>query len=80
MVCGQQQASMRAHREAHDDRAVGAGRVHHRDRVGGELGLGVRLGLGRPVGAAVAAPVEGDHPAMSCKVGDLHLPVPRMHN
>ena len=36
-VCGEQQAAVRAHREAHDDRARGLGGVHHRQGVGSEL-------------------------------------------
>jgi hypothetical protein len=66
------------HRDQH--RPLGAGGIHDGQGVGGELGRAVCLGLGRPVGAAVAAPVEGEHAAMSCKVRDLHLPVPRVHD
>ena len=66
------------HRDQH--RPLGAGGIHDGQGVGGELGRAVCLGLGRPVGAAVAAPVEGEHPAMPREVGDLHLPVPRVHD
>ena len=54
------------------------GRVHHRQRVGGELLLAVGVGLGRAVRAPVAAPVERDHSAVAREVRDLHLPVPRV--
>ena len=40
--------------------------------------LGVGLRLVRPVGAAVAAPVEGDHAEVAREVRDLHLPEPRV--
>jgi hypothetical protein len=60
--------------------ASGLGGDQHRQYVGRELALGVGLGLGRPAGAAAAAPVEGHHPAMARQVGDLHLPVPRLHD
>ena len=68
-----------APREKPDDHgALRLGRVHHGERVGGELALVVRRRLPRPVGAAVAAPVERDHAAVAREVGDLHLPVPRV--
>jgi hypothetical protein len=60
-----------------DDRLVAACGV---DRVGHELGVGVRLGAGRPARAAVAPPVEGDHPEVAGQVGDLGLPAPRVHD
>src|SRR6266542_2264952 len=67
-----------AGRQRHQHRAVRARGVHHRQRVGGELGRQVGVGPGRPVGAAVAAPVEGDHPVAPGQVGHLHPPVPRV--
>ena len=60
-----------------EHRPLGAGRVHHGQRVGGELVLGVAPGSG-PVGLAVAAPVEGHHAAVAREVGDLRLPVARV--
>ena len=51
----------------------------HRERVGCELALVVRRSLFGAVGAAVAAAVEGDHTAVPREVGNLHLPVPRVH-
>jgi hypothetical protein len=79
MVCGEQQPALHAQREADDDRAVGLRRVHHGDRIGGELGLGVRLEVCRSVGAAVATRIEGEHATMPREVGDLHLPLSRVH-
>jgi hypothetical protein len=68
----------RAQRQGHQHRPLGAGGVHDRQRVGGELGWPVGLGARRPVGAAVAAAVEGDHPVAAGQVGNLQLPVPRV--
>jgi hypothetical protein len=62
--------------QAGNHRPVGADRVQHGDRVGHELTVGVGLGLGRPVGAAVATAVEGDHPEVARQIGHLRLPVP----
>ena len=49
-VLGREQ-SARARRatSADDDRALGRGRVHHRERVGGELAARVRLRAHGPV-------------------------------
>src|SRR5262249_14367991 len=58
------------------DGALSLGRVHHRERVRGELVLGV-AGR-RTVGAAVPPAVERQHAAMPREVRDLHLPVPRV--
>ncbi len=43
------------------------GRVHHRERVGDEFLLPVRLGVGRPVRAAVAASVEREDPPVPAR-------------
>ena len=75
---GEVQRPFRAAGQRHQHRALGGGRVHHRERVGGELLLPVGVGLGRAVGPAVAATVEREHPAMPRQVGDLHLPVARV--
>ena len=80
MVCGEQEASLSAHGEADDDRAIGLGRVHHGDRVRCELALCVRLPLRRAVRATVPAAVESDHAAVPREVRDLHLPVARMND
>ena len=74
----EQQRPFRAPRQRYEDRALGRGCVHHRDRVRGELLLTVGVGLGRPIGAAVPTSVEGEHAAVPREVGDLHLPVARM--
>ncbi len=52
------------------------GRVQHGQGVGRELPLGVGGGAGRAVRAAVAAPVEGEHPEVAGQVRDLRLPEP----
>ncbi len=78
VVRGEQQRSFRAPRQRHQHRALRGGRVHHRERVGGELLLAVRVGLGRAVRASVAATVEREHAAVPREVGDLHLPVTRV--
>ena len=70
--------AFRAARERHEHRALGAGCVHDRERIGGELLLAVGVGLGRTIRAAVAAPVEREHAAVPREVGDLHLPVARV--
>ena len=44
----------------------------------GELVGVIGRGAGRAIRAAVAAPVEGDHPAVACQVRDLGLPEARM--
>ena len=72
------QRPFRASGERHQHGALGGGCVHHRERVGGELLLPVRVGLGRAVGAAVAATVEDEHAAVPREVRDLHLPVARV--
>src|SRR5262249_39510606 len=59
---------------------VGAGRVEHGADVGGVLVLGVERHVGRAVGPAVAAGIEGDHARPPREVGDLRLPQPRVHD
>ena len=78
MLGREQQRPLRPERKGHEDRRIGAGRVHDRERVCGKLPLVVGLGLLGPVGAAVAAPVEGEHATVPCQVRDLHLPVARV--
>ena len=73
MLTGKEQSPLRAERQRHDDGALSCGRVHDREGVGGELPHVVLAG--RPAGAAVAAPVEGEDTAVAGDVGDLHLPV-----
>ena len=73
----QDQPALRPERQADEHRALGLGRVQHRQSVGGELALVVPA-LGRAVRAPVAAPVERDDPAVAREVRDLHLPVPRV--
>ena len=62
MLGREEQRPFGAPRQRDQHGALRGGRVHHRERVGGELLLPVRLGVGRPVRAAVAASVERDHP------------------
>ena len=73
---GQQQRALGAERERHEVRALGAGRVHHRERVGDVVGRGVAAL--RAVGEPVAAAVEQQHAAVAREVRDLHLPVARV--
>ena len=80
MLGGEQQAALAAERKADDHRALGPGRVEHRKCVVREPALVVPGGLGRPVGLAVAPPVERDHAAVAREIGDLHLPVARVHH
>ena len=61
---GENQRSLRAERERDHERLLGPGRVQHRERVCGELGLVVRLARLRPVGLPVPARVESDHAAV----------------
>src|SRR4030095_16400287 len=42
--------------------------------------LGIEGQIGWPVGAAVAARVEGDDARVASEVGDLRLPEPRVHH
>ena len=80
-VLGREQGGpARAGRQADDHGFVGAGRIHHRERVGGELGGRVRLGRVRPVRLAVTAPVERDHAGVAGQVRELHLPHARVHD
>ena len=72
------QRPLRAARERHQHRLLGAGRIHDGERIGGELLLAIRVGPEWPVRAAVAAAVERQHSAMPREVGNLHLPVARV--
>ena len=74
----EQDAPQRGARDADHDCALGRGRIEHSECVERELADRVRLRAHGPVGAAVAAPVERDDPAVAREVRDLHLPVPRV--
>jgi hypothetical protein len=74
VVSAEQQRSLRAPRQRHQHRAFGPGRVHHRERILGELLRGIRLRLGRPVRLPVAAWIERQHPSVTGEVRDLRLP------
>ena len=75
----EQQPPLRAGGERHAHRAVDAARIHHVDRVLGELALVVRARLLRAVGPAVAARVEADDAEVPGEVRDLRLPDARVH-
>ena len=75
---GEQRRPQRAGGQRHQERSVRARGVQHRDRVGGELALGVRLDGFRAVGAPVAAAVERHHAGVPREVRDLRLPVARV--
>lgn len=55
--------------------ARGAGRIHHRQCVGGEGFVGI-VELRRFIGAAVPASIEGYNAAVTCEVWNLQLPHP----
>ena len=80
MLGGEPERPASAHRQSHDDRSLDAGRVHHRDGVCDELGVGIRGDLGRPVGSAVAAAVERHDPPVPGEERDLHLPATRVED
>src|SRR5262245_2216240 len=66
------------HRDEHG--ALGVGCIEHGADVGRVLLLGVERHVGRPVGPAVAAGIEGDHAHPPREVGNLRLPQPRVHD
>ena len=66
--------------DAHQHGPIDAELVEHRDSVADDLLVVVRPGLGRPVGATVAARVDRDHPAVPGQVGHLRLPRPAVHD
>ena len=78
VLCGENQRPLRAEREGDHERLLGPGRVQHRERVRGELGLGVGVARLRPVGLPVPARVENDHAVVPCEVRNLHLPAARV--
>jgi hypothetical protein len=78
MVGGQQRRPQRAGRERDEERAVGPGGVHDRERVVREPARAVGVGAARAVGAPVAPTVEGEHPVVAGEVRDLRLPVARV--
>jgi hypothetical protein len=78
MVRGQQQGALRARGERYESGLVGAGGVHHRERVGGELRLCVCAAAGRPVRTSVAARIERQDTEMTRQVRDLRLPAARV--
>jgi hypothetical protein len=65
--------------QRHHHGALGGGGVHHREEVARELLGGVALRIAHAVGAAVAESVHREHAEVAGEVGDLHLPVARVH-
>ena len=61
-----------------DDGGVSARGVHDGLDVAEHPRFAVRVGIGRPIRQAVAAPVEGDDPVRPAQVRDLTLPLARM--
>jgi hypothetical protein len=62
----------------HQRSSVSLRRVHHGERVEGELALHVGQDAVGPIRAPVPAPVEREHAEMARQVRDLRLPVPRV--
>jgi len=73
---GEDRAPQRSARQRDERAPVGAGGVHHRERVGGELRRRVCLPAGRPIRAAVPAAVERDHSPVPREERDLRIPAP----
>src|SRR6266566_7902086 len=71
-----QERRPRAAADPDQNRPVDAGRVHDRDGVGHELGVGVGGGRLRSIRPAVAARVDGDDPRRPGQVRHLRLPGP----
>jgi hypothetical protein len=71
-----QHRALSAGGQADADRAVDPAGVHHVESVLRELALVVCGGFGRPVGAAIAARVEGEDAEVAGEVRDLGLPDP----
>jgi hypothetical protein len=67
-------------RDACHHRALGAGRVHHRQTVARELDGLVAPWIATSIGAAAAEPIHDEHAEVTRQVGDLHLPVARVHD
>jgi hypothetical protein len=78
MLCGEEQSAVATERQADEQGALRAGRIHDFERVGRELRLVVGRGLERPIGAAVAARIKGNDARVAREVGDLRLPYPRV--
>ncbi len=74
MQDGRQQRNPAAAGYPDDHGTLDLARVHHRDGVRHELGLGIRLGRLRPVRTSVAPGVDGDDPEPAGEVGQLGLP------
>ena len=76
MLGGEQHAPQRARRQPDHHGTLDARRVHDRQRVSGELALGVGVDGLRPIRASVATSVEGEHARVAGEIRDLALPVP----
>jgi len=75
---GKQQRPLGAAGQRDEDGPIGAGRVHHGERVVRELLLDVGLRLRRAIRPPVTTTIEGDHAAVAGEVRDLQLPAPRV--
>ena len=80
MLGGEHQRAGNAARVSHHGRAIGARRVHHGKCVPHILLCAIRLGSPRPVGPAVATPVERQDAEVAGEIGDLQLPHARVHD
>ena len=78
MLGGEQHAPQRARRQPDHHGTLDARRVHDRQRVGGELPLGVGVDGLRPIRASVSTSVEREHARVAGEIRDLPLPVPRV--
>jgi hypothetical protein len=78
MFCCEQEAALRTHREADDDRAVGVSCVEDGKAVGREMPFAVCLFPGGTTGAPVAARIKRDNLIVPSEKRDLHLPAARV--
>ncbi len=76
----EQQGPDEACAEPGQHRALRARRIKDRPDVAGEGGIGIGRRIPGPVGPAVPARVERDHPVVSGQERHLHLPVPGVHD
>ena len=76
MLGGEQHAPQRARRQPDHHGTLDARRVHDRQRVSGELPLGVGVDGLRPIRASVSTSVEREHARVAGEIRDLPLPVP----
>ena len=67
-------------RQPDAQRALGAGRVHHRERVQCARGRAVAPRIAAAIRAAVAEAVHHEHSKVAREIRDLHLPVARVHD